>query len=254
MLLLLEIVLARLSDVIITVTEPMRRKYLKIGGRPVVVVANYPELPFFSNFKPIKVDGINQQDIVIARIGGIHRNTGIVAAIRAFHALQKRVANVKLLLIGKIIPPSFNETLKREINGNKNIILLESIPYESVPSYYRLVHIAVVLGRPTVNYRLGLSVKLLESMLCGIPAITCLGENKRIIEENDCGLVCAWNDIEDIADKMETLVRDECLRKRLGENGRKAAKDSYSWKIAERTLIDTYSKLGTIPRSGPESG
>jgi len=248
-LLSLEIILAKLSDVIITVTEPMRRRYLKIRGNPVVVVGNYPELHFFSNPKPIKVDGIDEQDIVLARIGGIHIDTGIVETIRAFNALQKRVANVKLLLIGKILPPSFNKSLKKEINGNKNIILLEPIPYELVPSYYRLVHISVVLGRPTVNYRLGLSVKLLESMVCGVPVIACcFGENKRIIEENNCGLLCKWNDINDIADKMETVVRDKSLRERLGKNGRKAVRDRYCWEIAERELINTYLKLGGIPK------
>ena len=246
MLLLLEIILARWSDVIITVTEPMRWKYLKIGGRPVVVVANYPVPTFFSNPSPCKVDGISEQDIVIARIGGMHINTGVVETIRAFHVLQKRVDNVKLLLIGKIMPTSFDKALMREINGDKNIILMGPIPYESVSSYYRLTHISVVLGRPTVNYRLGLSVKLLENMLCRIPVITCFGENKRMIEENDCGLICKWDDIRDIADKMEILIRDKSLRERLGENGRKVVMDKYCWKKAEDKLIDAYSKLGGI--------
>ena len=243
MLLVLEIILSRLSDVIITVTEPMRRKYLKIGGHPVVVVGNYPEVPFFSDLKPIKVDGINQQDIVIARIGGMHINTGIVETIRAFHVLQKRAASVKLLLIGEIMPASFDKTLMREINGNKNIILMGPIPYEYVPSYYHSVHIAVVLGRPTLNYRLGLSVKLLENMRCGIPVITCLGENKKIIEQNDCGLICKWNDINDIADKMETLVKDKGLRERLGKNGRKAVEEHYNWEKMEERLRGVYEAV-----------
>ncbi|MCK5526746.1 MAG: glycosyltransferase, partial [Candidatus Latescibacteria bacterium] len=111
------------------------------------------------------------------------------------------------------------------------------------PSYYQLAHIAVVLGRPTANYRLGLSVKLLENMRCGIPVITCLGENKKIIEQNDCGLICKWNDINDIADKMETLVKDKGLRERLGKNGRKAVEEHYNWEKMEERLRGVYEAV-----------
>jgi len=239
----LESFLTKKSDIVITVNEPMEERYKKLGGDPVIVIGNYPPLSFFSNIKSIKIEGIDEKDTVIGRIGGMHIDTGILETIQAFKLLEKKVNNVKLLLIGRISPSNFEEVVKDEIGNDKNIILLNPISHEMVPSYYQFIDISMVLARPTKNNEIGLSIKLLESMCCGIPTITSFGYDTKIVKETDSGLLARWNDIEDIAQKMEILVKDTVLRKKLGENGKRAIKEKYNWSIAEQELITAYRKL-----------
>ncbi len=68
------------------------------------------------------------------------------------------------------------------------------------------------------------AMKILESMAMGIPVVASdVGENKYIIEDGVNGFLAS--NTEDWVRKLEILIRDESLRKRMGEAGLKTIQE-----------------------------
>jgi glycosyltransferase involved in cell wall biosynthesis len=83
--------------------------------------------------------------------------------------------------------------------------------------------------------------KLFEAMMCGIPIITNVATE--IVNETQCGIIVDYNDIDQIRDAIVSLRDNSNLRKRLGENGRKAFLQKYNWSVMEQKLFKIYQEL-----------
>lgn len=72
-------------------------------------------------------------------------------------------------------------------------------------------------------------VKCLEYMSCGKPFITA-PLSKDLIKNDDVGLVLKRNFTkDDIISKINSLIEDKSLRKKLGDNGLKKIYKSFRW-------------------------
>ena len=73
-------------------------------------------------------------------------------------------------------------------------------------------------------------------MACGKPIILSnTNGNRDIVAETDAGIVTHTELPREFATAIIKLLEDKNLSQRLGENGRKATVEKYSWsKIAER--------------------
>ncbi len=62
------------------------------------------------------------------------------------------------------------------------------------------------------------------------------------MEEGKTGLLFESGNVEDLADKIMTILKNEELREKMGEAGRERAKE-FTWdKIAERT-VEVYKEI-----------
>lgn len=88
--------------------------------------------------------------------------------------------------------------------------------------------------------------KVLEAMMCGTPILVNRGTStaNKVLEEK-CGVAVDANNIEEIRDAIIKLRDNPKLCKKLGENGRRAYDERYSWEIMENRLIECYNKLMT---------
>ena len=66
---------------------------------------------------------------------------------------------------------------------------------------------------------------------------------KNLIEKTNSGLVHVEKDAKDFASKVLTLYRDENLRKKLGENGKRFVEEEFHWEITSKKLINLYKSL-----------
>lgn len=91
----------------------------------------------------------------------------------------------------------------------------------------------------TSNYE-GFGMVLVEAMACGVPAVAfdCKCGPKDIIRHGENGLLVANGDIQELADAMMRLMKDEGLRKRMSEEAKKVV-DTYS----EETVMKQWTKL-----------
>lgn len=86
----------------------------------------------------------------------------------------------------------------------------------------------------------GFPMVLVEAMACGLPAV-CFDFKcgpRDIINEGENGLIVPDGDLEGLAEAMITLMKDDELRKRMGENA-KAVVEKYS----EEKVMSKWMKL-----------
>lgn len=85
------------------------------------------------------------------------------------------------------------------------------------------------------------SITLLEAMACGIPIIsTDTGGSKEILKNEENCLLFEKKSSQDLADKIDRLLRDSSLRKRLTENAFETIKEYSLDKMADK--IENYLK------------
>ncbi|OGY36941.1 MAG: hypothetical protein A3E36_04610 [Candidatus Andersenbacteria bacterium RIFCSPHIGHO2_12_FULL_45_11b] len=114
------------------------------------------------------------------------------------------------------------------------------VPYDQLEKSYQYADVFVLMslseGMPSV---------ILEAMGCGLPVIASnVGGNNEIVHEGKNGYLIAGNNIDDLAEKLSTLINDKSLRLGMGKKSRAYAME-YDWKnIMNKynTLIMQYGK------------
>jgi glycosyltransferase involved in cell wall biosynthesis len=119
------------------------------------------------------------------------------------------------------------------------------IPYQKTLQLTASADVSFATYDPEIpNHRYASPNKIFEAMMLGIPIIAARGTNMdRIALENECGLVVEYGDLVDLENALQKLADDPDLRKRLGENGRAAYENEYSWEIMAERLTSLYQHL-----------
>ena len=119
--------------------------------------------------------------------------------------------------------------------------------YEAVPDIYRQHDIFV---SPT--YGEGFSNTILEAMASGLANVSCFA-----VGVNDClrdgenGLLVQPGDIPGQADRLQRLIEDQDLRRRIARVGLDECRRVYSWEAVGRLIMQAYSGVLRAPRGGP---
>jgi glycosyltransferase involved in cell wall biosynthesis len=122
-----------------------------------------------------------------------------------------------------------------------SVELVPRIPYEEVPEAIRAFDIGVMPLLGSDWDRGKCAGKALEYMAAGVPALASrFGENEYVIQDGRNGFLAS--DEKEWLSKLEALVKDPALRKRIGEAGRTTILESFSTKKCADILIDNLSK------------
>ena len=122
---------------------------------------------------------------------------------------------------------------------------LGQIPYEVVINRSLEADILFAFYDPMIPVsRFASPNKLFEAMMCGKPIIVSDGSSMAdIVRKENCGLVVPYGDAKAIEAALLSLKNHPDLRQRLGQNGRRAYEQKYSWRIMERRLVDAYEQI-----------
>ncbi|MCD6542400.1 MAG: glycosyltransferase family 4 protein [Thermoplasmata archaeon] len=153
----------------------------------------------------------------------------------------KNMEGVKLIVGGK--GPHEEEILKM-IEGASNIEYRGWINKNDIPLYTLASDVIILPSNPRKTYtRLSVPNKLMEALAAGKPMIAGLNTaGGKIVEECNSGFLCLFGDVECIREKIHILMKNEELRKELGNNARKCAESKYNWDAMERRLIEVYKR------------
>jgi glycosyltransferase involved in cell wall biosynthesis len=93
--------------------------------------------------------------------------------------------------------------------------------------------------------------KLFEAMMCGKPIIVSdQSAMANIVRQEQCGIVVPYGDVPALAHALKACKEDPELRAELGDNGRKAYEQRYSWAIMEERVLSGYRSLDRLARAG----
>jgi glycosyltransferase involved in cell wall biosynthesis len=216
------------ADVLITLAENVLESFRKKPNKTAVIL-NCPE--DYSSNKGIKEDGI----FVLGYGGPISKGRGLEYVAAALSNLSK----VKLYVYGQIIDKELFDTINR----------LSNVEYKGLLRIYDDYHKTIVLTdtiiaiytKETPSHHITMHNKHLEAMMGGIPIITNL--SPEFVNEIGFGIIVEYGNVDQIKSAITRLRDDSEMRKRLGNNGRKAFLEKYNWGIMEKKLYDVYDNL-----------
>jgi len=137
------------------------------------------------------------------------------------------------------------EIIKEELKSNpyKNRIKIDNWLYpDKIPDYLNSIDIGLLpLIQDTKLNRAKSPTKLFEYMAmekCTVATNT--GEASLILEDGKDGFLA--NDKKDFINKIEILINDVGLRKKMGENSRKKVEREYSLKVLGKRLYEIVEK------------
>jgi glycosyltransferase involved in cell wall biosynthesis len=83
--------------------------------------------------------------------------------------------------------------------------------------------------------------KVFEAMMSGKPIIVSADTRAgQLVGEENCGIAVKYGDMSALKEAIVNLKDNPGLRRSLGQNGRQAYDNKYSWTVMEKRLLDAY--------------
>ena len=217
-------------------------KNYKLNKNKMAVVPYGISTCFNMDVDPVKIQEIRDkyclQGPYILSVGRLNPRKNMLSLVKAFSLLkEKKSIPHKVVIVGK------NDFKTKEIllsisaiDPSHDVVFTGYVEDSELCSLY---HGASVFVYPSLFEGVGLPA--LEAMSCGVPVVasnsTSLGE---IVE--GAGLLVDPLDIEEMAEAIFRLIKDENLRKVYIEKGLTKVK-SFSWKDHAKKTLELYEGL-----------
>jgi glycosyltransferase involved in cell wall biosynthesis len=166
---------------------------------------------------------------------------GVIEYIRAIETLRSRGIIARFQLLGHADP---EHTRGIELNTIEEWIVNDKVEYlGTTNNVASLIANADCIVLP--SYREGTPRALLEAACCAKPIVaTDVPGCRQVVIDNFNGLLCKLKDADDLADKMENMLKMKDIQlKQLGENGRKLVERNYDQAIVIEKYINAIGKL-----------
>jgi glycosyltransferase involved in cell wall biosynthesis len=116
-------------------------------------------------------------------------------------------------------------------------------PFEKIPSFVASSDVCLVPHHSNPNTEASSPHKLFQYMLMGKPVVVSSCKSlQRVVEETGSGLSFKAGDRQALASAVVKL-KDEGVRRRLGEAGRRAVLKKYNWGRTSSKLVRIYEHL-----------
>lgn len=181
--------------------------------------------------------GISHKDVVFLYMGRLKRDKGLMELSEAFAMLQKRHANVHLMVVGrdeeKMTP------LIRNICGISSG-RLHLVEETGTPQHYMAA--ADVLCLP--SHREGFGSVIIEAAAVGIPSIgsDIYGIRDAIVPDVT-GVLFPVGNAAVLLEKMEGMLTDDQLRMAMGEKARERACLKFDKGLVTSALLEYYQDI-----------
>ena len=131
------------------------------------------------------------------------------------------------------------QDITREFQMDDLIMFVGSLSQETLPYYYSASEVCVM---PSLYESFGMVA--LEAMACGTPVIASrVGGLTYTVRDGETGFLVQEKAPKALAEKLELVLTDECLRKRLGHRATQVVRE-YSWDVISEAIEDLYAELG----------
>lgn len=182
---------------------------------------------------------IENDTIVYCFVGRIVADKGIHELIKAFLAINAKLKNVKLLLVGTLEPDldPLDEFTLHQINNNSNIIWVGF--QKDVRPYLAISNIFVF-----PSYREGFPNVVMQA---GAMGLSCIVSNingcNEIIRDGFNGIIIPFKDEYNLQRAMEKLALDSGCRNFMASNSRQLIISRYDQQYVLNELLNEYNTL-----------
>jgi glycosyltransferase involved in cell wall biosynthesis len=134
-------------------------------------------------------------------------------------------------------------TYQSGIQGDDGIEYLPWCSQEDLPDLYARADICVV---PSL-WREPFGIAAVEAMAAGKPVVASRGGGlEGIVEDGSTGFLVEPGNAVELASKIETLLGDPILRRKMGSNARKKVEKNYDWDVIMKRYYKPLIESGTV--------
>ena len=258
----LEKTATEMADAVVAVSEETRRDILRlfnVDPKRVRIIYNgidpeeyYPR----QSREELTKNGIDPNKPFILFVGRIARQKGIIHLVNAIKYLEPGFQVV--LCAGAPDTPEIAEEMKRAVaeaqRKRDGVIWIEKMVPKEVA--YQLYSHAAVFCCPSIYEPFG--IINLEAMACETAVVaSAVGGIKEVVVDGETGYLVPLEQMQespfepvdpdkfsrDFAEKINQLMRDEHLRQKFGEAGRRRAVEKFSWSTIAAETKKMYESL-----------
>ena len=170
---------------------------------------------------------------IILFFGSLVQYKGPDVLLKAFRVIKKEFPGVILIFAGRGQMLTELQDMVKKFDIEDDVVFLGFVEEDKKSLYYKSSDIFCL---PSTNMAESFGIVNLEAMASGVPIVgSNLGGIPDIVKEGENGLLAKPCDHQSLAHTLLTLLKDDELRLKMGDNGMKMVKD-YSWdKIAKET-------------------
>lgn len=239
-------VLRRASNIIV-VSEESRQRCLRLGVDParIVLVGNTPDdLAAITAVPRLRDDDRSKSgEFKLLFVGILMWDRGVAETVRAMPEILKVYPKTTLVVVGDGDERREIERVIAELGVGRNVELLGYRDHALLPTLYAQADIGLLPFLSGRHVKITLANKLFDYMAAGLPIVAAdLPPMRRILEETEAGELFTPGDPRSLATTVIGLLRDSARRRRLGENGRRAAIEKYHWGEDEQRLLGIFEE------------
>ena len=222
-------------DAVVCATPHINKRFSKTA-KQCIVVNNYP-----LEHELVAAPSAESRDSsTICYIGTIEKIRGIFEIINAIEQLD-----AKLILAGPFDSPE-TESKARSLSGWSKVDYRGTVDRNSVKEIMAKSSVGLVLLHPAPNHINAQPNKMFEYMSASLPVV---GSNfalwREIIEKEKAGICVDPLNPKAIASAIKKIIDNPFFAKEMGNAGRRAVQDKYTWKSEAIKLIQLYNKIIT---------
>ena len=177
---------------------------------------------------------------VIMYAGEITPLHGILDLVKAMEIINGKIEDAALVIVGD---GSWAPMVKKYVKKNqlKNVIFTGRVPHTEFPRYHSIADVLVIPHVRRIDSELLYPSKLLECLASGKPIVA---SNLKAIADvvGDNAILVEPENPQAFADGIHTLLNNEELAKKMGENGKKII-CNYSWEETAKKTYEAYKDL-----------
>jgi D-inositol-3-phosphate glycosyltransferase len=196
-------------------------------------------------FRPMKRDrvrcklGLPDDEPIVLFVGRIEPLKGIDVLVQAMACLE---TEARLLVVGGDGKDVGRKAQLMELAAGLGIAdrvtFLDAVPHSDLPLYYNAADVCVV-----PSYYESFGMVALEAMACGVPVVVSrVAGLKETVRDGRTGYLVPWRCPEPFAERLELLLSNEPLRRKLGREARAEA-ERFRWSEVATQVEDVYHDL-----------
>ncbi len=208
------------------------------------VIQKKDQLAFLANgiktqaIKNRKKSMVNDPPLILF-LSNIEKTKGVLVLLKAVELLIKKNIKFKLKLVGGIVPSISKKKLNNKIEPLGDFV--EYLGPKYGEEKVKIMASADIFAFPT--YKEAFPLVLLEAMQNGLPIVSTFeGAIPEIIDNGQNGFLVNPENPEELAEKIEILLKDRNLRIKMGGNGKKKFLKKYTAGIFEKNLEQIFDK------------
>jgi glycosyltransferase involved in cell wall biosynthesis len=234
------------SHRVIAVSESLKKRMIELKLAPekkIIVLgsgsSNGIQVSKVQELSKTNIDiSLEPDSFKIGFVGRITKDKGVIELLQAFRNVRKKYNNIKLLILGDFeTGDPIPDSERRYIETDPNILFLgfQQNPFP----YYKFMDIFVL-----PSHREGFANVCLEAALFELPIITtnATGAIDTVID-GKTGLIYEVGNVKQLEEKIEFLIRNPEIRKKMGIEGKKWVTKEFPSERIWNALDNLYKTL-----------